>query len=53
MTIGVQKIIQNVAMHLQVIQRNIPLLWQLINHKHIVSIPELPRCHIIIMMNFN
>ena len=33
-------------MRLQVLPQNIPLLWQLINHKHSVSIPELLRCHI-------
>ena len=43
----------NVAMHLQVLSQNIPLLWQLNNHKHIVYIPELLRCHTIIMVNFN
>ena len=43
----------NVAMHPQVLQQNIPLLWELINHKHIVYIPELLRCHTIIMVNFN
>ena len=43
----------NVAMRLQVLPQNTPLLWQLINHKHIVSIPDLPRCHTIIMVNFN
>ena len=40
----------NVAMHLQVLPQNIPLLWQLINYKHIVSIPGLLRCHTIIML---
>ena len=40
-------------MRFQVIPQNIPLLWQLINHKHIVYIPELLRCHTIIMVNFN
>ena len=39
----------NAAMHLEVLQQNIPLLWQLINHKHIVSIPEFIRCHTIII----
>ena len=43
----------NVAMRLQVLIQNIPFLWQLINHKHIVYIPELLRGHIIIMVNFN
>ena len=43
----------NVAMHLQVLPQNIPLLWQLINHKHIVYIPELLRCYTISMVNFN
>ena len=43
----------NVAMHLQVLPQNIPLLWQLINHKHIVYIPELLRCDTISMVNFN
>ena len=43
----------NVAMRLQVLPQNIPLLWQLINHKHIVYIPELLRCHTIIMVHFN
>ena len=41
----------NVAIHLQVLQQNIPLLWQLINQKHIVYIPELLRCYTIIMVN--
>ena len=40
-------------MHLQVLPENIPLLWQLINHKHIAYIPELLRYHTIIMVNFN
>ena len=39
-------------MHLQVLPQNSPLLWQLIDHKHIVSIPELLRCYTIIMVNF-
>ena len=43
----------NVAMSLQALPQNIPLLGQLINHKYIVSISELLRCHTIIMMNFN
>ena len=43
----------NVAMHLQVLPQNIPLLWQLINHKHNVYIPELLRCNTISMLNFN
>ena len=43
----------NMAMHLQVLPQNIPLLWQLINHKHIVYIPELLRCFTISMANFN
>ena len=43
----------NVAMHLQVLPQNIPLLWQLVNHKHIVYIPELLRYYTIIMVNFN
>ena len=43
----------NVAMHLQVLPLNMTLLWQLINHKHTVSNPELPKCHTIIMVNFN
>ena len=43
----------NVAMHLQVLPQNIPLLWQLINHKHIVYIPELLRCYTISMVNLN
>ena len=43
----------NVAMRLQVISQNIPLLWQLINHKYIVSIPELLGCPTIIVLNFN
>ena len=43
----------NVAMHLQVFPQNILLLWQLINHKHIVYIPELLRCYTISMVNFN
>ena len=43
----------NVAMHLQVLPQNIPLLWQLIIHKHIVYISELLRCYTISMVNFN
>ena len=43
----------NVAIHLQVLPQNIPLLWQLINHRHIVYIPELLRFHTINMVNFN
>ena len=43
----------NVTMRLLVISYNILLLWQLINRKHIVSIPELLRCHTSIMVNFN
>ena len=39
-------------MRLQVLPQNIPLLWQLINHKHIVYSPKLLRCHTI-MVNFN
>ena len=39
-------------MHLQVLPQNIPLLWQLINHKHIVYIPELLRCYTVSMVNF-
>ena len=38
---------------LKVLPQNIPLLWQLINHKHIAYIPELLRYHTIIMVNFN
>ena len=49
---GYAKININVAMRLQVLPQNIALLWQLINHKHIVSIPELLRCHTIIMAGF-
>ena len=41
----------NMAMRLQVLPQNIPLLKQLINHKHIVNIPELLRCHTIIMVS--
>ena len=44
---------ENVAMHLQVLPQNIPLLWQLISHKHIVYIPELLRCYTISMVNLN
>ena len=43
----------NVTMHLQVLPQNIPLLWQLINYKHIIYISELLRCYTIIMVNFN
>ena len=43
----------NVAMHLRVLPQNIPLLLQLINHKHIVYIPELLRCYTISMVNFS
>ena len=35
----------HVAMRLQIFPQNIPLLWQLINHKHFVSILALLRCH--------
>ena len=38
-------------MRLQVLAQSTPLLWQLINHKHIVYIPELLRCHTINMLN--
>ena len=44
---------ENVAVHLQVLPQNILLLWQLIKHKHVVSIPEWLRCHTIIMVNLN
>ena len=44
---------ENVVMHLQVLPQNIPLLWQLINHRHIVYIPELLRCFTINMVNSN
>ena len=50
---GYAKININAATHLQVLPQNIQLPWQLINHKHIVYIPELLRCHTIIMLNFN
>ena len=50
---GYAKISINGATHLQVLPQNILLLWQLINHKHIVYIPELLRYHTIIMVNFN
>ena len=43
----------NVAVHFQVLPQNIPFLLQLINHKHIVYIPELLRCYTISMVNFN
>ena len=43
----------NVAMPIQVLPQNIPLLWQLINHKHVVYYPELLRCNTISMVNFN
>ena len=43
----------NVAMHLKVFPQNIPLIWQLINHKHIVYIPELLRRYTNSMVNFN
>ena len=49
---GFAKININVAMLLQVLPQIIPLLWQLISHKHIVFIPELLRCHTIIMVNY-
>ena len=42
-----------VAMHLQVLPQNILLLWQRINHKHIVYIPELLRCYTISMVILN
>ena len=38
---GYAKNNENVAMHLHVLPQNIPLLWRLINHKHIVYILEL------------
>ena len=50
---GYAKNSANVAMHLQVLPQNIPLLWQLINHKHIVYITDLLRCYTINMANFN
>ena len=53
MTMGMHKNNINMAMHLQVLPLNTPLLWQLINHKYTVTIPEMPRCHTIIMVNFN
>ena len=40
-------------MRLQVLPQNNPLLWQLINHKYSVYIPELLRYHTIIVVNFN
>ena len=43
----------NVAVHIQVLLQNAPLLWQLINHKNIVYIPELLSCYTISMVNFN
>ena len=43
----------NVAMHLQVLPQKIPLLWQLINHKHIVYILEFLICYTISMVKFN
>ena len=43
----------NVAMCLQALPQNIPLLWQLIKYKYIVSISEFLRCYTIIMVNFN
>ena len=43
----------NVAMHLQVLPQIISLLWQLINHKHIVNILELQIWYTIIIGNFN
>ena len=47
------KYYKNVAMHLQVLPQNTLLLWQLYNHKHIGSIPELLIvCHTIIVMTF-
>ena len=49
MSVGMQKKNINMAMRRQVIPQNISLLWQLINHKHIVSIPEL----LGIIVNFN
>ena len=49
---GYAKTSVNVAMHLQVLPQNIPLLWQLINHKHIINISELLRCYTISMVNF-
>ena len=53
MNMGMQKFNINAAMHLQVLPQNIRLLWQLINHKHIVYIPELLICHTITMVNFD
>ena len=43
----------NGVMCLQVPPQNIPLIWQLINLKHFVSISELPRCYTIVMVNNN
>ena len=51
--LGYAKNSVNVAMHLQVLPQNISLLWQLINHNHIVYIPELLRCYAISIVNFN
>ena len=40
-------------MHLQVLPQIIPLLWQMVNHKHFVYIPELQICYTIIIVNLN
>ena len=54
MTVPFAKYNTNVAMYLQVLnKRNITFLWQLINHKYIVTVSELLMCHTIIMVNFN
>ena len=50
---GYAKININAATHLQVLPQNIWLLWQLINNKHIVYIPELLRCCTTVMVNFD
>ena len=47
------KYCKNEVMHLLVLPQNTLLLWQLYNHKHIGSIPELLICHTIIVMTFN
>ena len=50
---GYEKNNVNVVMGLQVLPQNIPLLWQPVNHKNIVSISEYLRSQTIIMVNFN
>ena len=53
MIMGMQNNNINAATRLQVLPQNTLLQWQITNHKHIISIPELPRYHTIIMVTYN